>query len=214
VGILVPIASVDMNVKSKAKIITSPENSFPGVHSFVGALHGSNDAASDDATGLGDIVLRAKYSLLKSDIVDISGAVLTKLETADEKDFLGTGTTTIRPFLVFSRTFSDVFAPYINFLTPHLNLGYEFNVEDNNLSSVEYAAGFDAGTEKFTVAGDILGSHEPDGDSIGDHIVAASVGVKWNVFQRLLLFANLQFPLNHQGLRSDLIPTLGVEYSF
>src|SRR6266545_5998644 len=40
VGILDPVASVDMDVKSKAEIITSPENPFPRVHSFVGAPHG------------------------------------------------------------------------------------------------------------------------------------------------------------------------------
>src|SRR6266511_3241360 len=125
VGILVPVASVDMDVKSKAEIITSPENPFPRVHSFVGAPHGPTDAASDDADGIGDIVLRAKYLLLRSDVVDIAGEVLTKLETGDERNFLGTGKTTVRPFLIFSRTVSDVFAPYVNFLTPPLNLGYE-----------------------------------------------------------------------------------------
>ena len=79
------------------------------------------------ATGFGDIVLRAKYLFLKDAAVDIAGAMLVKLATGDEEDFLGTGDTTVRPFLVLSRTFSDFLVRQLDF-TPHLNLGYEFNL--------------------------------------------------------------------------------------
>lgn len=207
VGILVPIASVDMKVKSHADIIVSPENPFPGIHTFVGGPESPDDAANGNATGLGDIVLRAKYHLLKGAVVDIAGAVLAKLATGDEKDFLGTGTTTVRPFLIFSRTLFDV-------LTPHLNIGYEFNLDRDAKSAVKYAAGFDVGTKKFTVAADLLGSDEPNGDGIGDNIFTGSLGIKWNPWKQLLLSANAQFPLNKSGLRSNFIPTFGVEYTF
>ena len=55
------------------------------------------------AFGLRDVVLRAKYSLLKGDVIDVSGAFLTQLATGNHQDFLGTGATTLRPFLVLSR---------------------------------------------------------------------------------------------------------------
>jgi hypothetical protein len=38
--------------------------------------------------------------------------------------------------------------------------------------------------------------------------------VKWNPFGRILLLANVHFPLNEDGLRAAFIPTVGVEYSF
>ena len=141
-------------------------------------------------------------------MIDISGAFLTKLATGDHQDFLGSGATTLRPFLVLSRTLFDV-------VTPHLNIGYEFNLDRGHQSAVEYAIGCDVGTATWTVAGEILGRHEPAGDGIGDHILNGSLGVKWNPWKQLLVFTNAQVPLNRKsGLRSDLILTFGAEYSF
>ncbi|MBI4611446.1 MAG: transporter [Candidatus Rokubacteria bacterium] len=208
-GILLPITSIDMDVRSRARIVQSPQNTlFPGVHTFVGGPESPDDQAFESATGVGDIVLRTKYHLLKRNELDLAAAVLAKLNTGDEKNFLGTGTTTLRPFLVASRTFAGWF-------TPHLNAGYEFDLDRDERSSVEYAVGFDVGTQRLSVAGDVLGSHRPDGTGIGDNIVTGSLGVKWNPWKQLLLLLNLQVPLNQEsGLRSKLITTFGVEYSF
>ena len=209
VGIFLPITSVDMDVKSHARVVVSPSNTlFPNVHTFVGGPESPDDAAHGHAFGLGDVVLRAKYSLLKGDVIDVSGAFLTTLATGNHQDFLGSGATTLRPFLVLSRTLFEV-------LTPHLNIGYEFNLDRGHQSAVQYALGFDVGTPTWTVAGELLGSHEPAGDGIGDHILNGSLGVKWNPWKQLLVFANAQVPFNrNSGLRSDLILTFGAEYSF
>jgi Putative MetA-pathway of phenol degradation len=213
-GILLPFVHVDMRVKSQARVIQAPENTlFPGVHTFENGPENPRDTASDSATGLGDVVLRAKYYLLSSTIVDLAGALLVKLATGDHDNFLGTGDTTIRPFLVLSRTWRNVVLPQLA-LTPHLNLGYEFNLDHSDRNALEYVVGFDLGNGRVTLAGEFFGSHELDGDGIGDNILTASVGVKWNPWQRLLLAANTQFPLNDEGLRSNLILTFGVEYSF
>ena len=209
VGILLPITSVDMDVQSRARIVVSPNNVlFPDVHTFIGGPDHPHDAASGHALGLGDIVLRAKYHLLTSDVIDISGAFLTTVATGDHADFLGSGATTLRPFIVLSRTLFDI-------VTPHLNIGYEFNLERGHQSAVQYALGFDLGTATWTVAGEFLGSHEPAGDGIGDHILTGSLGVKWNPWKQLLVSGNAQVPLNRKsGLRSDLMLTFGVAYSF
>ena len=207
VGILVPLVNVDMRVKSRAEIMTSPANTFPAVHGFVGGPESPDDSASGSATGIGDVVLRAKYFLLKSEALDVSGALLTKLATGSHSDFLGTGTTTIRPFLILSRTLFDIW-------TPHLNLGYEFNLDRGSQSTVEYVIGFDLGTSRLTFAGELLGSYTPGGAGSGDHSLTASMGVKWNPWQQLLVSANAQVPVNRTGLRSDLILTFGAEYSF
>ena len=214
IGILVPIVRVDMKVKSTAQIIVSPQNTlFEDVHFFAPNGESPNDSASDKATGFGDIVLRAKYLFLKDAAVDIAGAMLVKLATGDEEDFLGTGDTTVRPFLVLSRTFSDFLVRQLD-ITPHLNLGYEFNLAHAKQNSLEYVIGFDMGVRQFVVAGEFLGSHELHGDDIGDHILQAAIGIKWNPWKQLLLFANALFPLNDAGLRSKRILTFGAEYSF
>lgn len=207
VGILLPLVQVDMKLKSNARILTSPENSLPGVHTFVGAEDNTVDQSSGDAFGIGDIVLRAKYHLVKDSILDLAGALLVKLETGDEDNFLGSGATTIRPFLILSKTFFNAF-------TPHLNIGYEFNLARSKQSALEYAIGFEVGSEQFTVVGEFLGSHELKGDGIGDDILTGSLGAKWNPFKQFVMFLNFQIPLNDSGLRSNLITTFGAEYSF
>jgi hypothetical protein len=209
VGVFLPVTSVDMDVKSHARVMVSPSNTlFPNVHTFAGGPESPDDAAHGHAFGLGDVVLRAKYSLLKGDVIDVSGAFLTTLATGNHEDFLGSGATTLRPFLVLSRTLFEV-------LTPHLNIGYEFNLDRGHQSAVQYALGVDVGTATWTVAGELLGSHEPAGDGIGDHILNGSLGVKWNPWKQLLVLANAQVPFNrNSGLRSDLILTFGAEYSF
>ena len=64
IGIFVPIVHVDMEVKSTAQIIVSPQNTlFPDVHFFDPNGESPDDAASGQATGFGDIVLRAKLPL-------------------------------------------------------------------------------------------------------------------------------------------------------
>lgn len=209
VGVVIPITTVDMDVKAKARVVQSPLNTlFPGVHTFVGAPTSPNAKVNGTPTGVGDIVLRAKYLLLKDDVVDLAGAILTQVNTGDKKNFLGTGTSTLRPFLAASRTFFGTF-------TPHINTGVEFNLDRHQKHSFEYVAGFDVGTTKFSVAGELIGSHRFTGTGIGDDVVNASVGGKWNPFKQLLLLGNVQVPLNRRvGLRSDVITTLGVEYSF
>jgi hypothetical protein len=168
VGVFLPINSVDMDVQSHARVVVSPSNTlFSNVHTFVGGPESPDDAAHGHAFGPGDVVLRAKYWLLKNDVIDVSGAFLTQLATGNHQDFLGSGATTLRPFLVLSRTLFEV-------LTPHVNIGYEFNLNRGHQSALQYAVGFDAGTSTWTVAGEILGSYEPAGDGIGDDIITGS----------------------------------------
>jgi hypothetical protein len=208
VGILVPLVHIDMDVRATAAVVESPSNSEPGIHTFTGGPEGSSARASGRAFGIGDVLLRAKYRLLESSVVDISGALLLKLPTGDADNFLGTGDLTIRPFLVLSKTLFKRF-------TPHLNIGYEVNAQNDDRSSVEYAVGFDLGLFKgLTLVGDVIGSYEPDGDGIGDNIVNAAAGLRWNPWAQLVLSVNTQFPLNDEGLRAKIIPTFAVEYSF
>src|SRR5262249_13353667 len=156
----------------------------------------------------GDIILRAKYHLLSSEIIDVGGAVLLKTGTGDESNFLGTGSTSIRPFLILSRTFFNAF-------TPHINFGYETAVDRSNRDSLEYVVGFDVGIEQFTVAFDLLGSHRFHRENTGVDILTGSLGVKWNPFRQFILALNAQVPINNgSGLRSDIITTFGIEYSF
>jgi len=211
VSVLFPIVSVDMDVNSLYRLKVSPQNPTPSVHN-TNVLNGAEapaDHVHGSATGIGDIVLGAKYQFYKSPAVDLSGAFLAKLATGDEKDFLGTGDYTLRPFLVASRTFRRIAGTPLD-LTPHVNIGYEFNVNNSDLSALEYIVGFDAGTRRVTLATELLGSHSHEGEDRVD----VAVGLKWNPYKQLVFSGNVILPVNDAGLRSDFITTFGVGISF
>lgn len=207
IGFLIPVSDVDVQVGARAVVTKSPDNPIPvDVHTFEDGPESQFDRASGNATGLGDILLRAKYHWVKGDGHNLAAALQFKSASGDEKEFLGTGDNTLRSLLIYSRTFGP--------FTPHVNLGYEFNLDDSDQNSLEYAAGFDVGTQKITFAMSVLGSREISGDGIADTIVNGAAGIKWNPFGNYILTANVLVPLNDDGLRSDIISTLAFERNF
>src|SRR3989337_3236328 len=76
-------------------------------------------------------------------------------QTGNENELLGTGRTSIKPFLIFSKSVSR--------FTPHLNLGYEFNSGSEGQDRIVYTTGVDYGFGKgnnhFSIASDIIGRH-------------------------------------------------------
>jgi Putative MetA-pathway of phenol degradation len=211
VSVLIPMVSVDMDVHSHYTLIVSPQNPIPTIHNtnVTAGAEQPDDHKKGTATGLGDVVLGAKYQFYKSPAVELAGAFLAKLASGDENDFLGTGDTTLRPFLVASRTFRGIAGTPLN-LTPHINLGYQFNVDNSDFSSLEYIVGFDAGTRRITLATEFLGGHSHEGENRYD----VAVGLKWNPYKQLVLTGNVILPINDAGLRSDIITTFGIGVSF
>ena len=65
---------IDRLVARRATAVCGPIN----LHAF-GGPDSPVDEKSGDATGIGDIVLRAKYHLYKGPVADIAGALLLKL---------------------------------------------------------------------------------------------------------------------------------------
>jgi hypothetical protein len=99
--------------------VTGPGTVIPGVGNVGNAnprRRGGGGAASGTATGLGDIVGAATYSLFPKERlgVDLTGRV--KLPTADEDEGLGTGETDIGFQVDAYQTFDRV--------TPFIGIGY------------------------------------------------------------------------------------------
>jgi hypothetical protein len=46
------------------------------------------------------------------------------------------------------------------------------------------------------------------------HTLDGSAGLKWNPFGTLLVDVNVLFKLNEEGVRDNVAPLLGIEYSF
>ena len=197
--------------------------------------------AFGSATGIGDLIIRGKASLRRSPTSAFAYGLDLRLPTGDEMNLLGSGTSGVRPFAIWSGTF--------NRLAPHANVSYQWNgssVLAGNPSTgesadfpdeVQYALGSEVSVNsRLTVAFDILGRytidaerlqvetfHALDGVSTFDNIVfvedsynalSGAIGLKANAFGRLLLDLNLLFKLDDNGLRDKVTPLIGFEYTF
>lgn len=167
-SVAVPILRTHVAIRSDATIhrIAPPDPVFGQAHYF-----DSNDPNgsvkktfrnSGDATGVGDITFRLKGTLLRAEHASLALATDLRLPTGDEKNFLGSGTYGVRPFVIASMTAGKV--------APHLNIGYQINGKSvlagdisegtkghlpNNLF---YTVGADVGVNRrLTLAFDLLG---------------------------------------------------------
>ena len=197
--------------------------------------------AQGNATGLGDLVVRLKHSVMKRASTGAAVGLDVRIPTGDEMNLLGSGTTGIQPFVIWSGTYQPV--------SPHVNLSYKWNgssVLAGNPASgekadfpdqVTYAAGAEVTVNpRVTVAFDLLGVyvinaerlrsetfHALDGVSTFPNIVftrdsmhglSGSTGLKVSLFGRLLVDANVLFNIDENGLRDKVTPLIGFEYAF
>lgn len=197
-GLILPIVKADLDVRTFAELEVSPLNPFPEIHGGFSDMRSNGDSA----TGIGDVILGAKYAWLDETSYDLSAAVRVKLETGDEDDFLGTGSTTVQPFLIGSYNLGEN-------AVLNANAGVDFDLDDSDRTAFVYTLGVYGGSGQITGAVDLMGRHEVSGDN--DYLDAA-VGMKWAPTENFIFSANVIAPLNDDGLRSDLIGTIGFEY--
>jgi hypothetical protein len=217
VNVTLPILRTSLDVATRSQI---PDPRLPSFALPPGSpIDGTERlAASASAAGIGDLLLRAKYALLRERPVDVAALLGLSLPTGDADNFQGTGTTRVQPTLVLSRVFGERFEPI-------LNLGVDLNADDVSRSIVRWAVGTTAQLGPLTGALVFLGRHELARQT--DRIEPAfffqierndqydaSLGFRWRFAESGFVSANALVPLNQQGLRAGVIPTLEVEYAF
>jgi hypothetical protein len=244
ISLAVPVVATELRVVSAARIQRLGTTN-PLIHFF----RQSDDEIGVDrlftavgsAAGLGDLMIRMKASAFTSEKSGVAFGVDVRLPTGDEMNLLGSGTTGVQPFAIWSGTFKTV--------SPHVNAGYRWNgssVLAGNPATgqsgdfpdqVSYNLGADVAVNpRLTVAFDVLGRyvidaerlrsetfHALDGRSTFPNIVFArdsynavsgSIGLKGNLFGRFLMDVNVLFALDNNGLRDKVTPLIGLEYSF
>jgi hypothetical protein len=202
--------------------------------------HAFSNAKS--ASGIGDVVFRAKGTIIKHERTAVALGTDVRVPSGDEKNFVGTGAPGVKPFLS---------ASYHSRLSPHANIGYEFNgnsiLAGNPLKGTTgrlpdqlfYSGGVDAGvTKKLTLAADLLGQrfyHAP-GVKLGawEDVLKVShpdilntipiyrsfntndlaLGGKYSPFGNWLVTGNVQIKLDDGGLRAKVVPLIGLSYTF
>jgi hypothetical protein len=245
VSVALPILSNNLTVVSDATIqrlgTTNPLTHFFRLSD--GETVGSERlfTAAGIASGLGDVTVRLKAAIARQGSRGFSAGVDVRLPTGDAMNLLGTGTTGIQPFAIFSSTYQSV--------SPHVNLSYQWNgssvlagnpeagTSGNFPDQAQYTVGADiAVNPHFTLALDLLGRyiinaerlrqedfHALDGVSVFPNVtffrdsfqeLNGSIGAKVNVFGRLLVDANVLFSLDSNGVRDKITPLIGFEYSF
>jgi hypothetical protein len=179
------------------------------------------------ASGLGDVVMRAKYNVVREGASGVAIAAEARLPTGKEEDLLGAGRTSLTPRLIGSYEGSRVGV--------HGEVGYSFREVSNTLG---YAMAVTVVTvPRLTFVGELSGQRlkglgrltqtsEAHPALVGvDTIrltgtnqttdrIHAVAGVKWNIAQTWLFTANVRRPLTDVGLNADWVPTITFDYAF
>ncbi len=190
------------------------------------------------STGIGDGLVRTKAKLLEHGALTFGIAGDVRLPTGDEFNYHGAGAYGIKPFLIASWTRKSVSA-HVNAgyqWNGKSFLGSSTGTEKERLpGQLFYAAGVEASiSPRFTAAFDLMDQIVINGrrtfldaETIGDttfHTVTfpnltrqelnASAGFKARLTGNVVMTANLLFRLNDAGLRSRVVPLLGISYLF
>jgi hypothetical protein len=221
-SIAVPIIHTEIRLTGIAsinRIGTAPPR--PNLHAFENGTDTLTVHAGDESTGIGDIVLRAKYNFLRTDPVLLAAGLDLRLPSGSVDDLRGVGTPVVSPVFIASSR------PFFGF-SPHLNVGMHLSGNTDKADhEFFYNVGFDWSVVKpVTLVFDVLGrriidnsrlraGQGPGGTEIADsNIVDAALGVKVNVWNNVLGVANVLLPLNRTGLRDDAAWLVGFEVAF
>ncbi len=204
VNIIVPVVAIDLNVDAVATIEVSPLNDLPDVHQFDPDNESPNDSVSGDEIGLGDISVGLTYQLASEQNYSVASAFIVKTPTGDEDNFLGTGSTTVQPALFAELDLGSIFGI-------HGNIGYEWDSDESDESAVRGIVGVTAGNSTVTASLEYAGRFKQGNDAVGQDKSDAAFGVKWHPGRNFILSGNVIVPLNDDGLRSDLITSVGLE---
>jgi hypothetical protein len=243
----VPLVRTSLSVLSDATIHRIGTADNPAIHFFrdpdAPGTYGNERtfAAQGSAAGLGDVIVRAKGTALKTGRAGIALGLEARLPTGQEENLLGSGSFGLKGFGVVSATFQRV--------TPHANLGYQWNgrsvlagdvatgVKGDLPDELSYVIGADVGVEKrLSIAFDVLGRRSSDAPRLSSstftpagssetfqdiafrvgslNVMSGAFGLKANVAGTMLVTFNLQFKLNDAGVRAKVTPLVGIEYGF
>jgi hypothetical protein len=201
--------------------------------------HGGANVPELDA-GAGDLILRGRYRFLDRDPVHAAAGLVLRFPSGSVQQLRGTGAYEVEPFLYLStRQWQP--ATWAR-LAAHLNAGLDLVADDVSTSEGRWGVGADWGiSEGATVGIAVLGRHafsrlEPEGffdlvrvlpgPRLGVRPLFGltgarpdyydfSLGGRVNVWRdRVIAFANAVFPLNSAGVRTEIIPLVGVEFPF
>lgn len=238
IGLAVPVVRVKMDLTYEATILDFATHTVsPSTHVFGNGGKVQRFSASGDASGVGDVVIRSRYSFARQGINGVALGVDLRVPSGDEANMLGTGATQTRLFVIASSG---------GRVSPHVNVGYTASTGNANIPDVvNYTGGVEYGAHpRVTVNADFVGRSSRNALRLNPSTVThqyqqgpsaalqqttlASIsvtpaslntalgafGAKINAWRNLLLSAHLLLPVTDAGLRSRPSVVLGFDYTF
>jgi len=184
-------------------------------------------SAAASVSGLGDVIVRAKYNLWRSGGSGLAIGGDARLPTGDVNNFLGEGKTVFVPRIIASLEEDRI--------AFHGDVGYARGGISNEL---DYGgAATVAASRRVTIVGEVVGRRlasagdlvyvtTPQPGVVGvDTIrltgtdrstsqVSVVAGLRWNIGGRWLLSANVLRPVTSGGLNARWVPTITLDDSF
>jgi hypothetical protein len=243
-SVAMPYVRLEMDARIDAsvdRVATDPDPFV--VHTFPEAQDSHTYRESGSASGIGDIVGRAKYNFKHSGSWRFAGAFDLRLPTGDENDLLGSGATQSKLYLIGAYDGGGRF-------TPRASAGYTFSSGGADFigelpDEVNYTAGFDVVLHpRATLTSDVVGRYlldakrivnqpstytyrlrtdptpqtttrsSPATETANVNVVFGSAALKVNPVGRMLVVAGVLFSIGDNGLKDALTPVFGLEYDF
>ena len=184
-------------------------------------------SGSGTASGIADLALRAKYTLVSTPSGGLAVAAELRLPTGDEENLLGAGSRSWRVIGVGSIDRGR--------LGLHGNAGI---VRGGVSDEVTFAGALSMAVQpRVTISAELFGRYveelretgfvaEPHpsmigvdtfrlvGGASGTTVMTALTGVKWNISGTVVIGGHITWPLTDHGLTARITPTVALEYAF
>jgi hypothetical protein len=184
-------------------------------------------SGSGTASGIADVALRAKYTLVSGARGGVAAAAELRLPTGDEANLLGAGSTSwrltgvgsvdqgrlglhgnagivrggISNEFTFAGALSVAVQPRVT-ISAELYGRYVSELRDITLSAESHPTIIGVDTLRLSAG--------PSGTTL----LIALTGFKWNIGGTLVLGGHIAWPLAERGLTATITPTLALEYAF
>jgi hypothetical protein len=130
IGVALPFVNVSIDATVDSQILRLGSGETTATHIFENGTSSLSLSDSGSASGLGDVLVRAKYNFLRTSTSAMAAALDLRLPTGDKDNLLGTGATQTKLFFVGS-------GEYARF-SPHVNFGYTFSNGETSEQAVSY----------------------------------------------------------------------------
>jgi hypothetical protein len=240
IAIAAPIIHVKMDAATDAEVLRlATGQSAANIHAFPGNTDKATFTSSGSATGIGDILLRAKYHFLQTQGGGLAADIDIRLPTGDAENLLGTGAAAATFTLIGSQPYGR--------LAPHFNVGFT-GAGTSDVITVPNEFAYKFGTEwaaaptatfNFDFVGRTMinsgrlelvptthsyfnsagtpGTFNTQEYQLNDgslNLLTLAIGGKFNVGGNFLINANVLFPLTDAGVKANVTPVIGAEYTF